>query len=212
MTNLVALRFVKNPALQSAATGTYLFGEGPPLIDYGDGRGWQEMDRPQRPGFAHYDGRNLLRLKVPVLLEGLSQGGKSVQTMWDQLDWFKWINPDKGRETPPRITLSGPIPHSDLTWVLQGLEWGDDALTRDDVLIRQSATLTFMEYQAADIAIERDKSKKRKTVRSKRGDTLRKLAKRYLGDASKWPDLRKLNPKLRDPHAVIKTNTLIRLP
>jgi len=205
----VRLRLVTDPALQDPATGTFYLGTGRPKIDYG--LGWESIERPFRPDASDWRGRRALRLSVPLLLEGFSRGGVSVQPLFDLLDGIAW---NANNKEPPSVQLSGPIPHTELLWHIADIDWSDDendCITRGDVLIRQAAVVTFEEHHTAESAITRTRAKA-KTVRSKKGDTLKKLAKRHLGNASKWKDLRKANPKLRDPNATIKTNTLIRLP
>jgi hypothetical protein len=41
----------------------------------------------------------------------------------------------------------------------------------------------------------------------KTGDTLISIARHELGDASRWPEIKKLNPKLRDPRKKLKAHT-----
>jgi hypothetical protein len=49
--------------------------------------------------------------------------------------------------TPPSLRIYGAVPHTDIRWVIQNLEWGDSI--RDIVTgrrMRQQVTVSLVEY------------------------------------------------------------------
>lgn len=70
--------------------------------------------------------------------------------------------PGRDMVTPPSLRIYGAVPHTDLRWVIQSLEWGD--AVRDRITgrrMRQQVTVHLLEYnQPTDLAkLPRGKAK-----------------------------------------------------
>lgn len=189
---MTTITFTADHSRADAHTGTICLGEGSPSVSYG--LGWTETARPKREGFMNWEGRSLLRQKIPVLLDGFSTG-QSVQPLYDFLEGLAHSTGGP----PPVLQLRGPIHHSEFKWVIESLEWDEDAQRHESgALARQGATLTFAEYEAPDIA--RRLRKGPRTYKVKRGDTLQKIAAKQLGSSKRWQEIYKRNRrKIKDP-------------
>jgi hypothetical protein len=172
---------------------------------------WEEIERPRRSSYTDWKGDALKRQIVPVLLDGWA-ARRSVE---GQLDFLRHAADGGDNVAPAVLTMSGPtIYHGELAWVIETYEEGDDTLYDDDgTLLRQTVTLGMVRYVRPDITARsknKNKNKGKKVYKSKKGDTLQKIAKKKLGAANKWKVLRKLNPKLRNPRKPLKVGTPVR--
>lgn len=188
---------------------SYPLGDGSALVTGGYG-GWEEVARPKRKGFADWQGAPLLRVSVPILLDGWADE-TSVQPWVAGLEWL--AGEDGGR--PPVFKVTGgnqgdgyrPVPHMGYKWVIESLEWGDDTLRSDNgIVLRQSVTVNLMEYQSADVVIKRPKQRIH-VVKGNR-ETLHTVAKKY---SIPFKSLRDLNPKARKGR-YLKVGLKLKLP
>lgn len=127
--------------------------------------------------------------------------------------------PHDGEAEPPVIDLTGDIwePDSYISWVMDGMSLGERLYAGDGTLIRQHVTVELSranlisEIEAVAIEGGRKGGKKRqRTIKTKEGDNLRRVALRELGKASRWQDIRKWNKKKLakvNPDARLKTGT-----
>lgn len=120
---------------------------------------------------------------------------------------------------PPPITLDGDVWEDDKTveWVFQsgGLTLGDRLWNSDGTLRRQFVKIDLERFaplstiEAIKIRSSRtSKGKRRRRVTIAKGnDTLRGIALRELGDATRWKDLVRWNKKLKgaDPDARLRS-------
>lgn len=178
--------------------------------------GWEEVPRPRRVAMTVWNGIAPLRLAIPVLIDGLTDG-RSVEADVRLLERLAGL--DEHVDEPPTLTVNanGAIPH-DLKqephnrWVVELLEWGDALRQEDGQRIRQEGDLTLLQFiedeHLRDLkppAHRRRKSKKGKhghgTYVVKRGDTLQSIAAKKLGSSKRWHDIAKLN-KIRDPKRI----------
>jgi nucleoid-associated protein YgaU len=158
------------------------FGEGSPKIASGYGK-WTIIERWRRRAITEWNGTEPLRLWIPITFEAWKSGkGAELERDITTLERMAGINDAGNRVRQPAA--------------LTLLEFGDDA-----ALGKQSATLR-----------RRTAKKKTTAYHTKPGDTLRKIAAKKLGSADKWREIRKLNPKHRDPGKVLKPNTVLKLP
>lgn len=188
--------------------------------------GWARITRPRRQSLTEWQGYEGREMRVPVIFDGFADD-RSVEREIRQLE--KFGRKGRGDNHPPVLTLKGPIPHSDLDWVIQDIEWGRFDRRTDGQRIRQHATIIFWDFVDADITIKRKRSpaKKsrdrnrggkgqndnkgsRRTYTVKRGDTLSSIAARRLGDSSLWRKIADLND-IRDPKR-IRVGQVLRLP
>lgn len=124
-------------------------------------------------------------------------------------------------EEPPSITLDGDVWEDDkgVTWVMSGLSLGARLWNGDGTLRRQQATVSLERYDSvAEVTAIRVRAtrtskrrRRRRTTVARGNDTLRGIALRELGDATRWKDLKGWNKKLKgvDPDARLRTGTHI---
>lgn len=192
-----------------------LLGEGAvrPTAGYG---GWEITERPGDVGVTDWEGVEPIQLPIPVLFDAY-RFGFGIDAMVASLEAF--ARPPRhvlasGTE-PPTIKVYGKgIPHRDLLWVMEDLEWGD--LTEFNEYgdrVRQSFTVTLREFidPLKLITLKRPKRKpsvncakaksRKKRYKIRKGDTFPKISKRFLGDAKCWRRITKLNG-VRDPKKI----------
>ncbi len=189
-----------------------MLGDGPPKVT--GYTGWESVPRPRRVPMTDWPQGESLRQSIPILLDGLVEN-RSVQQSFDRLEAMAR---KKGKKRPPAVSVSGPVHHTDLIWVVEDIDWGDGDRNSDGVLIRQPGTLMLMEFEKGDIVTTSQRARDAGPLgpaalryNIKPGDTLMKIAARKLGDAKRWQEIADLN-NLRDPRRKLPTNLQIQLP
>lgn len=129
--------------------------------------------------------------------------------------------PGDDPDGPPSITLDGDVWDSDknIRWVMEDIAFGERLWNPDGTLRRQQVTVSLSRFEdlatieAIRVKPTRTKSRKRRrrTTVARGSDTLRAVALRELGDATRWKDLVRWNKKLKgvDPDARLRTGTHI---
>lgn len=178
--------------------------------------GWQPSERAlRRPGKwwqAYTD--DTLSLDCTIDIDAI--GGPSVERRLRVLRNMGLPGDDDS--DPPVITVIGDLWEDDqnVRWVMTDMTWGDPLFNTDGTLRRQQVTVALERFnEITEIAPLRIKStrsgtkRRRRTVVSKGGDTLRTIALRELGSVGRWADLRKWNAKLKkvDPDARLRPGT-----
>lgn len=130
--------------------------------------------------------------------------------------------PNDGTAQPPVVqVICTATPTLDkLDLVIQGLSLGAQVLT-GGVLVRQEMTVSLQTYQpfspltSVNPKATRTSSNTRRArvISARQGDTLRSIAVRQLGDATRWKDIRSWNKPLAkvDPDAPLKAGTKVTL-
>ena len=195
--------------------------------------GWEKVTRPRRRSLTVWQGRNGLALQFGFILDNYADGsGLAVERAARALSRMGGVG--LGDDEPPLLTLdaNGAIPHDvkddpHLSWVLDDIDWGDSLLNPEGHRVRIQGTLTlsqFIEDQHLSRLSSVQKRRKRKKAakgkhkkgskvkryKVKRGDTLRKIAAKLLGDADRWREIAKLN-NIRDPKS-LKVGDTLRIP
>lgn len=209
---------------EGVATAIARLDSQPPTVTGGYG-GWTVTSRARRVGLTVWNGRDPIRMSVPVLFDGYVDGDGQ-EIMISRLSRMA-LPPLKGGE-PPVITVSGRgLPHPGPTdWVIENLQWGTNVIQGFNgsgvmVRLRQDCVVNLIEYVADDRAAfkrldpfskAKGKSKsgwpKRYVVRP--GDTLAKIALRFYKNAGKWHGIAKAN-NIRDPRN-LKVGRTITIP
>lgn len=201
-----------------AVTG--LLDEDVPTISGGAGA-FDDVARPGRRSVVEWTGQPLRRLAFGLILDADLLERDSVDGGCLNLE--RMAAP-VGLAGPPEVTLSAPngrapVPHGELSWLIESLEWGD-ATWQADRRTRQAAKLGLVEAQTTASRVtpaNQGRGGRNRPARTRaavpppggsRG--LRLLAARELGSASDWPAITKLNG-IRDPRTV-KTGRVLRLP
>lgn len=200
---------------------TAWMGADPPNVTAGYG-GWEVVARPRKQGLTSWKGHAPYEMDLPILLDGYADGD-SVEAKCSAIE--RMGRPPAVGQEPPRITIDGFVPHSDLTWVVQRITWGDVIRATNGQRTRQLLTLSLLRYIAEDrVQLQGSASKARsnatKTVTGKSGtstrytvkagDTLQRIAQKKLGDSKRYTEIMKLN-NIRDPKS-IKVNQVLRIP
>lgn len=125
---------------------------------------------------------------------------------------------------PPTITLDGDVWENDKTiaWVIQpqGITLGARLFNGDGTLRRQFVKIALERYsplsEIKPVSVKstrtRSGTRRRRTIRTRGNDTMRAVALRELGDATRWKDLQRWNrTRLKgvDPDARLRTGTPI---
>lgn len=190
-------------------------GDTPPTpSNYG---GWSVTARQRRLGLTQWNGKDPLRLALPILFDGWrDQTGQEIPI--SRLS--RMALPPLGGGEPPIVHVSGAtIP--DLgpdDWVIDNIEWGSNVLSEGGIRYRQDATVNLLQYVDDDRVAFRDvtlasgssKSGWPKTYTTHAGDTLQKIATKFYGGPAKWKKIATANG-LRGSKP-LKTNTKLRIP
>lgn len=190
-----------------------------PTAGYG---GWVEYARPKAIPFTIWEGGTARKQDISVMIDGFATG-ESVEA---DVELVKRLGrpPNQKDDTPPPVfRVFGPIHESGSRFVLEALEFG--AVIRDDdgTILRQELTLKLIEYVDPDeIRLRRKKAQKKiafgdpiiehhsQIYEAKKGDTLKKIAAKFYGDASRWKTLSELN-NIRDPNKKLTPGQKIKL-
>lgn len=186
---------------------TALHGFTAPTVTGGRG-GMSEVARPRRPAVTEWVGTSALQGTFTILLDEWDRG-RTVATQLAALEAMAPIDPTA---EPPTVTVSAawPIPPN-RPYVIQSLAYGEPLKTSTGQIARVEVTIDVIEYRAPNTSVRSSPAKASKarnstggrakatTVIVKRGDTLSSLAAHYLGSASKWTTLAKLNG-IRSPN------------
>jgi nucleoid-associated protein YgaU len=161
---------------------------------------WQEVMIPRDDPYSEWTGRHLYTATLDILFDGWDFKRRSVEPDLKTLDTLAKRIP--GTLSPPSLRIWGAIPKWGLPWVITSIDYGD--VIRDlhtGNRLRQAATVSLLEYRPEETVIRTHhvahKAKPPQKVKVKRGDTLKSIAARYLGNSSKWQQIEKANKGLR---------------
>jgi LysM repeat protein len=210
-------------------------GDGSPVPTFDTG--WEREKRPKKKSLTNWTGSDGLELEFPILFDHFISGdGITCEAEIRQLE--KMAGNEQDEDEPPIIAFNsnGVIPHDEhdaaqVDWVIAKLQWGDSDRNKTGNRIRQAVTVTLWEY-VEDTQLNDDsaatKNRKKKGPKNKKGtknrgarhkthhvqpgETLSTIARDELGDASRWREIAKKNPKhgrpRRDPKSVTLGETL----
>jgi phage tail protein X len=169
--------------------------------------GWETSERVLRPDASWWKSRPLGAVSLPCVLD--IDALPDTDPIEGTLRTLYLMGHHRGTRDPPGIRLTGDVPHCEgQTWRLDDMHLADRIYRSDrDRLRQQKLTLDLTELRAlrtvGDVDIRRSRKhgrRRRREIRTHRGDTLRSLAVRYLGQQSQWRDIRKWNPGLAKRH------------
>jgi phage protein U len=199
----------------SRGSGLTLILNAPPDRTGGVG-GFETVERQKRRPAKYWKGSPDDTISLDCLLDVDAIGGPSIER---RLRVLRDMGLPGDEEEPPTITLDGDVWEDDKTveWVFQsgGLSLGDRLWLPTGMLRRQQVKIDLERYEGIEkieairvTSSRTSKGKRRRRTTIARGnDTLRGIALRELGDATRWKDLVRWNKKLKgaDPDARLRT-------
>lgn len=230
-----SLGYVTFYSFDPAYSVTMLLGDGSPTVT-GGYAGWTTVARERKRALTEWHGNEPLQIEIPILFDNYVNG----TTLEPEIKTLERLaGYDASMDEPPLIQFNsaGVIPYDahdaeKKNWVISDLVMGDADRNAVGNRVRQACTVTVLEYieddtlasqtsaerkRKAKRAAEKKKAAARKGAGQKRyvthnGDTLRKIAAAKLGKASRWKEIKKLNPKYRDPKKPIPAGTILKMP
>lgn len=193
--------------------------EGPPERGGGVG-GWESSERGGTRPAKWFKSIPDDTYSWPLILDIDEVGGPPIER---RLRVLRDMGQPQGHDNePPAITVTGDLWEHDgnIQWVMNELTLGERLWNSDGSLRRQHVTVGLERYTPLDeieaVRIRPTRTgtkKKRRSVVVHGNDTLRVIAVRELGDATRWKDLRRWNAKLKrtDPDARLRTGLHITL-
>lgn len=206
---------------QFGGAGVYLVLAGAPQVTSTTG-GWQQSARAGRAPATWWSGPDA-PTGVQFDLAADARLQPKYQDVAKQIDDLTRLGAaSDGNAQPPVLNVEcNSTPFLDrVDLVMQGLTLGEQVFT-DGALVRQEVAITLEAFQPFEPltsvrpTASRSPSNHRRArvIEAKGGDTLRAIAVRQLGDASRWKDIRKWNKSLAkvDPDAPLRAGTKVTL-
>jgi LysM repeat protein len=206
---------IRSSALDIQITAT--MGPTNPVVAGGYGN-WEIITRPHRQSLTNYIGHSPFTMSLDLMLFEDLQNETSIEKKFKDLERMSRPSTDLNPVRPPIIRLTGHmIPHTDIPWVIQDMQWG---LTRRRLgspfhRYLQQVTLSLLEH-VAGADVEQNKvqpghgAPKYRMYIVKHGDTLQSIAKKLLGTTKRWKEIARLN-RIHDPRH-LTVGSKIRVP
>lgn len=164
---------------------------------------WEVIDRPRRDPITEFSHLRNLEMDVDALYDTFTQRPPgpglprhSVEYECWKLEQLATRTAEGPNQYAPTVKLFGAVPNADKRFVIGGLSWGD--ATRGEgfgIRLRQQVTIHLKQFGVVEnIVRTQQKTRKYKIVK---GDDLQKIAKKTLGNASRWREIEKLNKGMR---------------
>ena len=179
--------------------------------------GFEVVDRPLRTGIVTWGGHQPLSMTVPLLIDNFEENdGLATEKDIATLEFLAGRGDGAGGE-PPEVKLEAAgqlVPHQDVPFVINGLEWGDAIRNDYGNRIRQFATVTVLQNVSpktlATLEKKRKANNRSKTYTVKKGDSLHSIAAKQLGDRDLWQKIADLN-NINDVRS-LRTGMKLKLP
>lgn len=185
--------------------------------------GWRSIERPRDEPATEWESVPGRYLSFPLIFDGYSAqrltaaGPGSVQ---EEYRYLRRLGESSKGSRPPVLEFDyGPVGRGDL-WVMQDLTEEEERRNRSLDLVFIVVNITLMRFVSSEVTLTPTDKHRRKSTEAEAsrnrvyvaaaGDTLSSISARLLGDASRWPELARLNG-IRDPERVTRGMTL-RLP
>jgi hypothetical protein len=176
--------------------------------------GWEVTQRPRDVGMTVWQGVPPFEYTLNLLLGNESlRDAPSLERVLSQL-----ITVARGDDNHPPgvVTITGMPGLPADRWIINNLDFGDIVRNRQMETIRQTVTITFLEYQPPEYGrLARGalaKPKQRTVIYTvKRGDTPAKIAR---ARRCKWTDIRAINRKglITKANQTLKAGSRINVP
>lgn len=128
-----------------ALTVTCYMDETGPKITGGYG-GWDIVERPRRVALTQWNGKDPYKMEIGIILDGFIDDDE-VEIEIAKLERMALpFNTE-----PPVIEVKGSaIPHDDLKWVVEDIDWGDALRKSNGRRVRQQGTIKLVQNVKAD--------------------------------------------------------------
>lgn len=202
---------------------TALLDETPANVVSGYG-GWIVISRQRRIGLTQWNGKDPLRLPIPVLFDGV-KGNVGQEINISRLS--RMSLPPVGGGEPPVVTVDGnavPSP-GPRQWVIESLSWGTQKVLWETVggvivRVRQDCVVNLLEYRGDDrVAFKslqpgviggKSKTGWPKKYITHQGETIQQIAAHFYKNAAKWHRIAAANG-ITDPRT-LKKGTHLTIP
>lgn len=192
---------------------------GPPDRAGGVG-GWQPVERALDRPASWWQGLPQDTMSLDCTLDVDAVGGPDLER---RLRVLRDMGLPGDEDEPPWLTVDGDVWDSDrnIRWVVVDVKLGERLLSSGvgtraaaGKLRRQQVAIDLARYTEVEeirpLRIRRSRratgKRRARTYRTRKGDTLRAIALRELGDVTMWRDLRKWNASVRkaDPDMTLR--------
>jgi LysM repeat protein len=181
------------------------------------GGGWQVVDRARKGATTEWLDYYPIVLTLTCLLDGgTGVTAASVEPQIATLETFELPAQGTTPPIPPLLSISGPVPHTELTWACSRLEFkgGESTAIRDPntgLRTQQSFSIELTQYLASDAITDPNLTPAQQAALStsvsglstvapvgttytvKKGDTWQSIAAQQLGNVALWPSIVSLN-------------------
>jgi hypothetical protein len=112
--------------------------------------GWQIIDRPRRAATTEWIDYGPFELTMSLILDGYGSAlgaPQSIEAAVAAVESWETPVPGSAPPLPPVLTVTGPVPHNELSWVVQKLVWKEairDPVTR--VRYQQNFDVVLWQY------------------------------------------------------------------
>lgn len=191
-----------------------------PTEGYG---GWDIVARRRKRALTEWIGNSPLAMDVSYMIDAFGEegGGQRVERALGELENMAGLRTGQ----PPLVWWYANALHDNRAdpgryWYIENLTIENPVSNQYGKVVRATGTITLREWQGDEyLAVVDppggDEKPKAKWIFSRKGDTLKKIAKRELHSSRRWHELRRMNvkkhPKLRDPNYVIPKHTHLRI-
>lgn len=183
---------------------------------------WRELPRQKRRPIRVWDGYQVLKVQLDLLIDGLLE--QPIRAVTDELDALRRLGqklPNEERPPKLRVVGKGPYLDSPVWWTIDSLQIVEqETITqaghgRRGECCRATATVVLAEFVDENVTItqdrERAKALRDRTHVWQAGDSVQKLAKQYLGDSRRAAEIKQANPRIRRWSTVTK-GTRVKIP
>lgn len=181
--------------------------------------GWASTDRALRQPARWWQNQPEDTLSLPCMLDIKGIGGPAIERRLAVL--YAMGQPDESGE-PPTVRAIGDVPDdASKKWVVQNITLGDRLYQSDGTLRRQLVTVELEGWRPLPsikpVAIKSTRSagkRRTRTITTRKGDTLRAISVRQLGQSDAWKSLRNWNPKALkgvDPDTPLKAGLKLKV-
>lgn len=172
--------------------------------------GWQIVDRPWRNATTEWVDTGQFALTMSLIMDTFPNP-TSLESQIGVVESWELPAPGSAPPLPPILSVSGPVPHTELPWVVYSINWKDairDSATGVryqqalDVVLWQylpPTTTTVTTSPASSASGSNSGGSFQYTVKA--GDTLPSIATAVYGNWQMWTQIAQLN-SLRDPSSL----------